>query len=573
LKWASFHKYFQNKLSVKQEEIRKFMNKEFLLAMSIALSSFFAIQGKAQTADAPYSWTNLPKVVQPEFKKDTFNIVTYGAKADGIQLNTQNINKAILACSNKGGGVVLVPGGLWLTGPIEMKSNVNLHLVRDAILLFTTDFNQYPLVEGTYEGRHSARNQSPIQGTDLNNIAITGRGVVDGNGDAWRMVGKDRLSESEWKKKLASGGLVSSDGRIWFPSVKTKKAYDENRSSVIEAGQSLKDFEAIKDFLRPNLLVLNNCKKVLLEGVTFQNSPAWCLHPVLCENLTIRNVNVKNPDYAQNGDGVDVESSNNVLIEGSTFDAGDDGICIKSGKDEEGRRRGKPTENVIIRNNLVYKGHGGFVIGSEMSGGAKNIFVYDCTFMGTDNGLRFKTARGRGGVVENIYVKNIHMKDIQHDAILFDMYYFMKPPAANQKIEIPTVNEATPQLRNFYISNIVCEGADRGIFIRGLPEMSIKNINISDVVLKTNEGAEIIKGSEIHFKNVQLLSRKTNPVIYIENSDHVDFTGIKYPRSTERLLSLNGENSNNIKLRNTVITGADKIEFKAGANASMLLQQ
>ncbi len=518
-----------------------------------------------------YSWSHLPEAKEPSFKTDTFTIVKYGAVADGITLNTAGINKAVSACSQQGGGVVLIPGGVWLTGPVEMKSNVNLHLERDAILLFTKDFDQYPLVGGLFEGRTAARNQSPVWGNDLLNIAITGQGVIDGNGDVWRMVGRDRLTETAWKAKVASGGLVSSNGNLWFPSAKTKLAYEQKRTATLAPGQTLKDFEEIKDFLRPNLVVLNNCKKVLLEGVTFQNSPAWCLHPVLCEDLTIRNVSVKNPDYAQNGDGVDVESCRNVLIEGSTFDCGDDGICIKSGKDEEGRKRGKPTENVVVRNNLVYKAHGGFVIGSEMSGGARNIFVYDCSFMGTDIGLRFKTARGRGGKVENIWVKNIGMKDIVHDAIYFDMYYFMKPPAENEKVVIPPVNEETPQFENFYISNIVCSGSDRGIFIRGLPEMSIRHIFLRDMVLRTNKGAEIIEANDIHLDNVQLLSDKTSPVVYVENSTNVELDGFKCTANPRMLLSVNGERTSKIALTHTPDQAATRlVEYNHGANASMV---
>lgn len=481
---------------------------------------FFILIGLHTSAQ--YSWTHLPTAIEPVFKKDTFNITRFGAVADGITLNTHPINQAIAACNKKGGGVVLVPGGMWLTGPLVLKSNVNLHIERDAVLLFTTDFDQYPLVEGSYEGRRSARNQSPISGTDLENIAITGKGVIDGNGDVWRMVDRDRLTERQWKAKVASGGLVSSDGRLWYPSAKTKLAHETKRTAVLQPGQTLKDFEDIKDYLRPNLLVLTNCKKVLLEGVTFQNSPAWCLHPLLCENLTVRNVFVKNPEYAQNGDGLDVESCKNVLIEGCTFDVGDDGICIKSGKDEEGRKRGRPTENVVIRNNVVYKGHGGFVIGSEMSGGARNIFVYDCLFMGTDNGLRFKTVRGRGGTVENIYVKNIRMKDIVRDAILFDMYYFTKPPAKGEVVTIPPVSEATPQFRNFYFDSIVCHGAKRGVFVRGLPEMRIQNIFLSNMVLKTDMGAEIIDANDIQMKNVQLMSE---PALYVENCSNIILNG------------------------------------------------
>jgi polygalacturonase len=287
--------------------------------------------------------------------------------------------------------------------------------------------------------------------------------------------------------------------------------------------------------------------------------------------LVVRDVFAKNPDYAQNGDGIDVESCKNVLIEGSTFDVGDDGICIKSGKDEEGRKRGKPTENVVIRNDVVYKAHGGFVIGSEMSGGAKNIFVYNCSFIGTDNGLRFKTARGRGGIVENIYIKNIRMKDIGRDAVLFDMYYFTKPPAKNEKVEIPPVTEATPQFQNFYISNIVCDGAKRGIFIRGLPEMSIKRIFLRDIVLKTETGVEIIEAKDIHFDNVQLLSEQTMPIIYVENGNDVELNGLRYSPNPQMLMSLNGSKCGNIKFINTNITDAGRqIGFENGANPSMV---
>jgi polygalacturonase len=548
------------------------MKSKILVAAIIVLSWTNSVQLSAQDkkSEMIYSWTNLPVVTQPTFRKDTFSIIRYGAISDGTTLNTKSINEAISTCSEKGGGVVVVPGGLWLTGPLEMKSNVNLHLEQNAILLFTADFNQYSLVEGVYEGRRSARNQSPIYGNDLINIAITGNGIIDGNGDAWRMVGRDKLTESEWKNKVASGGSVSEDGKMWYPSAKTRLAQETKRTSTMEPGQTLKDFDSIKDYLRPNLLVFNNCKNVLLEGVTFQNSPAWCLHPLMCENLTVRNVFVKNPDYAQNGDGIDVESCKNVLIEGSTFDVGDDGICIKSGKDEEGRRRGRPTENVIIRNNTVYKAHGGFVIGSEMSGGAKNIFVSDCSFIGTDNGLRFKTARGRGGLVENIFVKNIRMKDIGRDAILFDMYYFMKPPAQNEKVVIPSVTEATPQFRNFYIDNIVCIGAGRGIFIRGLPEMSVQNIVLNNLMLKTTKGAELIEAANIQLNNVQLLSDKTKPVVYIENGKNISFDYITYTANPELWLSVNGEKSGNINVVNKDSAAHGKVEFNSGANASML---
>lgn len=515
-----------------------------ILALAIAALSFGNLY-------AQYSWNKLPTAIEPSFKKDTFNVLKFGAKADGVTLNTKSFNEAINVCSKKGGGIVFVPAGLWYTGPITLKSNVNLHLAKSAVILFSDNFDDYPLVEGNWEGKVQARNQSPISGENLENIAITGFGIIDGNGEGWRMIGKDRLTEREWSKKIASGGLVSADGKLWYPSAKTKKAHEEKLNGVITEGKTLKDFENIKDYLRPNLLVLTNCKKVLLQGVTFENSPAWNLHTLLCTDLTVRNVFVKTAENAQNGDGIDVESCKNVLIEDCKFDVGDDGICIKSGRDVEGRKRGKPTESVVVRNSTVYHAHGGFVIGSEMSGGAKNIFVYDCSFIGTDKGLRFKTARGRGGIVENIYCKNIYMKDIEQEAIYFDMYYFTKPPKPGEKVETPVVTEATPQFQNFYIDNIRCNGAEKGVFVRGLPEMSIKNINLSNLTLKVKKGVEIFEAENINIKNIELITGITKPMIYVENSKKILFDNLQYNKGAELLLSVNGSRTKGITFSNT----------------------
>ncbi|PAC30117.1 glycoside hydrolase family 28 protein [Flectobacillus sp. BAB-3569] len=518
-----------------------------------------------------YSWNNLPKITQPSFKKDTLNIQKLGAKPDGVTLNTETINNAINTISKKGGGVVLVPKGIWLTGPIELKSNVNLHIQKSAIVLFTGDKSQYALVEGSYEGKKAARNQSPISATGVENIAITGKGIIDGNGDVWRAVNKAQLTEGQWKEKVASGGVVRADGKAWYPSEQFLKASVEGKSMLLTDGKKPADFADMKDFLRPNLLVLTQCKKVLIDGVTFQNSPAWCLHPLMTENLTIRNVVVKNPEYAQNGDGMDIESCKNFLIEGCTLDVGDDAICIKSGKDEEGRKRGMPTENGIIRNNVVYNGHGGFVIGSEMSGGARNLFVYDCTFMGTDKGLRFKSVRGRGGVVENIYAKNIYMKDIAQEAIFFDMYYFVKFATDSPRDERPIVNEGTPIFRNMKFENIVCHGAKKGIFVRGLPEMPIQNIAIENATLQAEEGAILIDASGITCKNVALLSEKTEPVISIENSQKVTFENIEVNKGAKRFFTISGERTKNIAVSKTKLEQANqKVEWKDGALESVL---
>jgi len=533
--------------------------------------SFFVFQHAA--AQDKYSWNNLPKAALPTFKKDTFNIIKYGATSNGLTLNTKSINAAISACNAQGGGVVLIPQGLWLTGPIILKSNVNLHIDRAAFVQFTDDKSQYALIEGNFEGHPSPRNESPLSGTDLENIAITGGGILDANGGAWRAVAKDSLTEREWKKLIASGGVVSAESSTWYPSEGYERANMVKDVINLQPGKTLSDYAQYKDFYRPNMLVLTNCKKILLQDVTFQNSPAWCIHTLLCEDVTLQAVHVKNPFYAQNGDGIDIESCRNVLVEGSTFDTGDDAICIKSGRDEMGRKRGRPTENLVIRNNVVYRAHGGFVIGSEMSGGAKNIFVSDCTFIGTDIGLRFKTVRGRGGIVEDIYIKNISMRNIAYEAILFDMYYMSKAGSTLGLKEIPPVNEGTPQFRNFYVSNVVCNGAGKAMLVRGLPEMSIKNIYLDNITIKANKGVELIEARGINLKNVTLQIRDQKKLINIENSKDIVMDDIKSIDPTDLFVNVNGDRAANIQLKHSKVTNAkSKYEFNNGAEKKAVIE-
>lgn len=526
----------------------------------------------AGTHSAPASPVGGPAEL-PSFPKDTFNITTYGAAGDGVTLNTSRINKAIQACHDHGGGVVLVPDGLWLTGPIVLQSNVNLHLTRGALLQFTSDFSQYPLIESNYEGRKAFRCQSPISGKNLENIAITGSGVIDGSGGAWRMVKKDKLTESQWKNLVASGGVVSGDGKTWYPSGKSLKGSETPNAGVAGEGRTAQDMEAIKDYLRPNLLSIFSCRKVLLEGVTFQNSPAWCIHPMLVDNLTVRHIYAKNPWYAQNGDGIDVESCRNVLIEGSTFDVGDDGICMKSGRDEEGRKRNAPTEHVVIRNCVVYHAHGGFVIGSEMSGGVRDVQVTNCSFIGTDVGLRFKTTRGRGGMVNNIRVSGINMRDISGDAIRFDMYYAAKDPVplAGEKRSEPSgeavpVGAGTPQFRDFHISHVYCNGAARAIFIRGLPEMNIKDITMDSMVLKSRDGMVCIQADSIRLNQVKLLPENTDPVISLQDSKHITLDHLVISPNPTLPMVVSGAGSSNIRITDSdSLTQQGAIRFLNGA--------
>lgn len=511
------------------------------------------------TVYAQFSWTKLPEVKKTSFKKDSFNIVKYGAISNGTILNTESITKAIKACNANGGGVVEVPFGIWLTGPLELKSNVNLYVQKGAMLLFTDDKTKYEIVAGSYEGRSSARNQSPIWAKNAENIAITGGGVIDGNGDIWRGLTKSAVTESFWNARVKSGGVISTDGKRWYPSEQFKVASETKRSMLLEPGKPLSDYADMKDFLRPNLLVLTQCKRILLEGVTFQNSGAWNLHPLMSEDLIIRNVTVKNPDYSHNGDGLDIESCKNFIVEDCVFDVGDDAICIKSGKDEEGRKRGMPTQNGIIRNNLVYKGHGGVVVGSEMSGGTKNIFIENCLFIGTDKGLRFKSARGRGGVVEKVYARNIQMRNIEQEAIFFDMHYAVTFATDGVRKVDTTFGEGTPVFRDMEFENIVCDGAKKGVFIRGLPEAAIQNVRIKNTKLITDIGAELILADGIVLDQVKFDSKQKDPVVLVTNSANVNISGAGYPADSKLFLKVTGANSKNIRVEKSGLTSTSPL--------------
>jgi polygalacturonase len=450
-----------------------------------------------------------------------FNVVDYGAVADGKTKDTQAIAEAIQACAKAGGGRVLFTPGTYLTGPIRLQSNVELHVEPDATVLFSRQFDDYPLVVTQYEGEETVRCCSPLWGENLQNVAFTGQGIFNGQGEAWRPVKKWKLNEEQWAALVASGGEVDDKGEIWYPS-RVAKEGGAMLQRLRESGRAprIEDYEPIRDFLRPNLMKLTNCRNVLLDGPTFRDSPAWNLHLLLCENVTVRNVTIFNPWYAQNGDGIDLESCRNVLMSDSHLDVGDDGICLKSGKDEEGRRRGRPIENITIRNCTVLHAHGGVTIGSEMSGGVRNVHVTNCIFEGTDIGLRFKTTRGRGGIVENIEISNIEMKDIPGAAISFDMYYEGKSwedtDTEVKAVPPEPVDEGTPQFRQIHIRNVNCQGAQRAIEMRGLPEMPIEDITLEQIRITAKEGVYLAESRNITLRGVQVQAEKI-PVLNFHN--------------------------------------------------------
>jgi polygalacturonase len=472
---------------------------------------------------------DMPQVQLPEFESNECTITEFGAIGNGIKNNSEAFETAIQAMVDKGGGKVIVPRGIWLTGPIVLRSNINLHLAEGALIVFSRNYDDYSIIKTSFEGLDTYRCQSPLSGKELENIAITGTGIIDGSGDAWRPVKKEKLTAGHWKNMVNSGGVLSDDGKIWYPSEKSKRGDSRDNFNVPDFDDP-QQFEAVKDFLRPVMVSLINCKKVLLDGPTFQNSPAWNIHPLMCEDLTIRNLTVKNPWYSQNGDGLDLESCKNVAIYDNNFDVGDDAICIKSGKNEDGRKRGMPTENVVIKNNIVYHGHGGFTIGSEMSGGVRNMHISNCTFIGTDIGLRFKSTRGRGGVVENIFISDINMIDIPAEAIRFNLFYegsspipdSDQPSGTSQEIDVVPVTNKTPAFRNIFMNNIQAVNCGSAAYFQGLPEMMLQNIELSNASFVTKGGITIIDADKMKFFNVNI-DQKEEDVINIYNGKEVIF--------------------------------------------------
>jgi polygalacturonase len=493
----------------------------------------------------------MPRVIEPEFPNNSVSILDYGAIGDGQTLNSDAFAKAIAAVSDMGGGRVIIPRGIWLTGPIMLKSNINMHAEAGALVIFSKDKDLYPLIESNWEGWKTVRSLSPLYGKDLENVAFTGEGIYDGSGDVWRLVKREKMTDNQWKKLVNSGGIVSEDGKLWFPSESFKKGRELRAEKGPWFSDKLEDYQETRDFYRPVLLNLVNCNKVLLDGPVFQNSAAWCIHPIWCENLTVRNIDVRNPWYSQNGDGIDIESCKNSVVYNCTFDVGDDAICIKSGKDQEGRDRGIPTENLIVKNCVVYHGHGGFTVGSEMSGGVKNMHVSNCTFIGTDVGLRFKSRRGRGGVVEGVYISNIDMINIPTNAISFNLYYgglsvsemLAQVEDGDIQSEFQAVTEETPQFKDISMKNITCKGALQAIYLQGLPEMNLENVVIENLIMESDKGLFCMDAQGIKIKDLDLKSKESPSLTFI-NAKDVEIEGLTLSESQQSGIVVHGQSEN-----------------------------
>ncbi len=478
----------------------------------------FAQNGLSEyVAAAPFT---MSEIKEPVFPAKDFPITAYNAVGDGHTLNTDAFAKAIAACSEAGGGHVTVPPGIWLTGPIELKSNVDLHVERGALVVFTTDFSQYPM--GTLSPKsNTVVTTPPISGYKLKNIAITGEGIIDGAGEAWRPVKKEKMTAGQWKKITNSGGVLSKDGKLWWPSEEAMNGEAFLKTLKKNNPKTANEYIPARVFLRPNLVHLTDCENVLIEDITLRNSPKFVLYPSGCTNIIVRYTTVFNEWWAQNGDGIDISACQNVIVYRCNVSVGDDGICMKSSSGAKQDTTQSKLKNVVVAECTVYHGHGGFVIGSNTDGGMENIFVKNCTFIGTDIGVRVKSNAGRGGVVKNIFVENIYMRDIQGEAISFDTYYDDVPAGADRDAVRNTKADKTPDFHHFYFKNIYCTGAETAFFFRGLPSQAIHDIRIENSVLSAEKGLVMQDADRLFFKNVKLYTNEvleldTQKGLYIE---------------------------------------------------------
>lgn len=391
------------------------------------------------------------------------DITQLGAVGDNRTDNTDFIAQAINQCVENGGGTVYVPSGTYLTGPITLKSNITLYLEAGATIKFSDDFDRYQPVKTRWSG-YECYGYSPLLfGENLSNVTIKGEGSIDGQGQAW------------WK--INRQLRVNSKG---YSSKTTEKIAQLNQQFIDPIETNLVEWDS--QFLRPPLFQLINCNHITIEGITLKNSPFWNTHLVYCDHVTVHNVTFENPADTPNGDGFDIDSCSNVRVSDCHFAVGDDCLVLKSGINEDGRRIGKPTENVVVTNCTMHHGHGGIVLGSEMSGGIKNVTISNCTFIGTDRGVRIKTNRERGGYVKNILVNNIYMEDVLCPIAINSFYRHgvnENNPTVNS-LEAQPITESTPAIEHIQISHITARNcrASAG-FIYGLPESPINDISIN----------------------------------------------------------------------------------------------
>jgi len=431
---------------------------------------------------ADSAWATVPIILKnitpPIFPDRNYPITKYGAIGDGMTNNTNAFEKAISACHNDGGGTVIVPKGIFHTGAIRFKSNVNLHVEEGAIISFSTNPEDFmPMVQTHWEGMEIINFSAPIFASHCKNIAITGNGIIEGNADF-----------TNW----------------WKWSVENSHKLPQNRPRLMTLNRTQEDVSKRKFglgyHLRPNFIQFYKSKNILVKGVTVRNSPMWNIHTILSENITIDGITIEAPFESPNTDALDFESSRNILIQNSTFDVGDDCITIKSGRNQDGRRINTPTENLLARNCYIKNGRGGIVIGSEITGGARNIFMEDCK-MDSPNlkrAVRIKSSEVRGGHIENIFVRNIEVGSVGGPILNIDLHYGVRQAERSGELFIPSCQIV-------FLENITCENADHSWYLDGYPSLPIKNIYLKNIDIKNIKNPLVQKHVEnLILQNVRI---------------------------------------------------------------------
>lgn len=464
--------------------------------------------------DAPF---DMPQPKRPRFADRTFDIRDFGAVPGGREPCTEAIAQAIDVCSKAGGGRVVVPRGHWLTGPIHLHSNVNLHLADGAVVCFSQRYEDYLPVVLIQRGGVRCYNYSPpIYAKDCRNVAVTGEGdaLFDGQGQKWW----------PWKHRQPSmNHLMQTAGR----------------GTTVDQ----RVFGTPDDGVRPPFVQFYGCKNVLLEGFTIKDGPSWTLHPVYCENVIARRLKVLTVGVP-NGDGFDPDSCKNVLIEYCYFDNGDDCICLKAGRNEDAWEVGVPCENVVVRHCAVRRGHGAFVIGSEMSAGVRNVLVHDLRVDGCARAIRIKTQPGRGGFIENIFIRDVDVASVTSYAIVVTMRYPNGPA-----VTMPH----PPVVRNIHIERLRCRKASTAIGIAGLPNSPIEALHFENLDMRANRGVRCQMARGVQFRRVNI-DTQAAPLFWFNHAQDVTIANSAAPAGLKTFVSLEGE-SNRVRLLRNELPG------------------
>lgn len=453
-----------------------------------------------------------------------YNIAKLGADTKGQKKCTEIIAKAINKAANEGGGTIYFPAGTYHTGPIHLKSNITVDIEAGALISFSTDFDDYlPYVKVRYEGIFMETFSPLFYAVDAENVTIKGEGTIDGNGKKW------------WTSIMDVMIDVRENGKVSKPNQYQQMWVDQNPNLVnSKYGKN--------QFFRPPFIQFLECNNIAIKDITIKNSPFWTVNPVGCDDVLISGITIQNPDDGYNTDGVNPSSCSNVRISDCFISVGDDCITIKSGRDKYGRDYGKPCENITVTNCVMLAGHGGVVIGSEMSGGVKNVTISNCVFDGTDNGIRLKSARGRGGVVENIQVSNIVMRDIKKIGFIFNLFY-------DKGTSVEPVTERTPIFQNIHINNVTGVNMKQAGALTGIEEMPVNEISLSNIHIKSDKGFIAKTGNNLHFSNVDI-STNQGPSLSFNNCHGVILDDVRSGKPLADAPIVAIEKSSNVFINN-----------------------